>query len=285
MRFMARSILDADLPEIDHLLQLAYQRSHTFLPRLRRQRLLQPDGWFLVHKDDQIVGCGGITIMPPFSYIGLVATDPHYQHQGVASLVMDVLMDFGIQRGCSTILLDASASGRPLYERLGFCIEDEVAEWQCTTPKHLAPVMDELILCSFHHTDFADLVAFDAHGYGTDRERILAAYLADDPSMVRLIRDAAGQIQGYLLIQADHTAGPWLATSLLAAQKLLSWGLADYQGSIIKTLVSTANQGATALLTQAGFVMTRTLTHMRYGAPLDPMRRQVVFGQINLALG
>ncbi len=128
--------------------------------------------------------------------------------------------------------------------------------------------------------------ALMAVGEGAGRERVVASFLADDPALVRLARDTAGVIQGYLILQADGDAiGPWLATSPAAARALLAWALSFAGAHTLITQTPGANQDGAELLTDAGFTPIRSLTHMRRGAPLSPTRRQIVYSQANLALG
>jgi ribosomal protein S18 acetylase RimI-like enzyme len=285
MSFTTRPILESDYPEVDRILQNAFEQP-TFMPWLPRLCSLQQDGWLVVQEGDIIVGCGGITIMGSIAYIALIATEPQYQHRGVATHLMGVLVDFGIQHGCSTILLDATASGKPVYERLNFVVEDEVAWWKYTSQNTLALPSDKLSLVPFHHINFAEVAAFDARGYGANREHVLATYFEDDPSFIRLVRDEAGQLQGYMLVQAEtHVVGPWMATSPEAAYKLLTWCLTNYRSLPPEVVVSSSNSAATELLKRSGFEVMHRYTHMRSGTPLDPARRQAVFGQINPGLG
>lgn len=54
-----------------------------------------------------------------------VYTKPEYRRQGVAAQMVKMLIDEAKRRGVTEISLDATESGRPLYEKLGFIASDE----------------------------------------------------------------------------------------------------------------------------------------------------------------
>ncbi len=287
-----RVMTEADFPAVDYLLQVAYASSRTYVGRLRRQLALQPDGWLIAERDGAMVGVGGITAMGSVGYIGLVGTAPAAQRQGIATALMRALMAVGEGAGCTCLLLDASNAGKPLYERLGFETVDTVTVWRREADSSTGLSGDKfadeqgIALLPYTQESVAQVAAFDASGYGAGRERVVASFLADDPALVRLARDTAGVIQGYLILQADGDAiGPWLATSPSAARALLAWALSFAGAHTLITQTPGANQDGAELLTDAGFTPIRSLTHMRRGAPLSPTRRQIVYSQANLALG
>jgi GNAT superfamily N-acetyltransferase len=282
-----RLMNDADLPVVDRLLRLAYRNESDFTSRLRRHLALQPDGWLVVERDGALIGAGGATIMGEVGYVGLVGVDPTCQRQGIGVALMRELIAWSQERGCSTILLDASDAGKPLYLQLGFVIEDTVSVWRAHDSAPLpVPIPDSAVVQPFQESDLRDIIAFDAQGYGAPRDRIIEAFIRDDPTLVNVARDRAGALQGYLIIQTEsHTAGPWLATTPEAARVLFLYSLAHHGSRIEGTMTPGANHHAAEILRSQGFAPVRALAHMRLGAPLPPSRRQMVYGQINLALG
>ncbi len=287
MDYQLRLMRDADLPAVDRLLRLAYRNESDYTPRMRRQLALQPDGWLVAERDGALLGCGGATIMGAVSYIGLVGVDPARQRQGIGAALMRALIDWSQERGCATILLDASNAGKPLYLKLGFVIEDTVRIWRAQqtvlVPRTLP---DATVIQPFQESDLREIIAFDARGYGAPRDRIIMAFIEDDPALVSVARDHDGAIQGYLIVQAAlQTMGPWLAATPNAARALLVDALSRHGALIEAVITPDANHNAAVILRALGFAPTRTLAHMRLGAPLPASRRQTVYGQVNLALG
>lgn len=92
---------------------------------------------YLVFDGVDFVGTGGIsyyTVMPTFhnptgkkAYIMNMYTAPEYRRQGIAIHALDLLVKNAKKQGVSQIALEATAMGRPLYERYGFMkMEDEM---------------------------------------------------------------------------------------------------------------------------------------------------------------
>ena len=92
---------------------------------------------YLVYDGDRIIGTGGISfyqVMPTYhnptgmkAYIMNMYTDPEYRRKGIAMRTLDLLVQEAWGRGIRFIALEATGTGRPLYERYGFCrMEDEM---------------------------------------------------------------------------------------------------------------------------------------------------------------
>ena len=89
---------------------------------------------FALH-DSIIVGCGSICfmeLMPTFSHptekrahLMNVYTRAEYRRQVIARKMVQMLIDNAKRKGVTEISLDATESGRPLYESLWFRASDE----------------------------------------------------------------------------------------------------------------------------------------------------------------
>lgn len=73
-----------------------------------------------------------IEIMPTFSHptgkrahLMNVYTNEDYRRQGIARKLVRMLVEEAREKGVTEISLDATDSGRPLYESLGFSASDE----------------------------------------------------------------------------------------------------------------------------------------------------------------
>ena len=84
----------------------------------------------LVFDGDSFAGAGGISyyrVMPTYhnpcgekAYIMNMYTRPEYRRRGIAYRTLDILVEDARTRGISSISLEATAMGRPLYEKYGF---------------------------------------------------------------------------------------------------------------------------------------------------------------------
>ncbi len=92
---------------------------------------------YLVFDGDDFVGAGGISffkVMPTFhnptgqkAYIMNMYTKPEYRRKGVAYKTLDLLIAEAKCKGITSISLEATDMGRPLYEKYGFVkINDEM---------------------------------------------------------------------------------------------------------------------------------------------------------------
>lgn len=85
---------------------------------------------FIVWDGDNAAACSGLSVMalPPSygdlsgkkGYITNMYTRVEYRGQGLARTLLDRLKTFAIELGCSTLELNASAAGYPVYKKYGF---------------------------------------------------------------------------------------------------------------------------------------------------------------------
>ena len=85
---------------------------------------------FLAFDRGRFVGAGGISyyqVMPTYhnptgrkAYVMNMYTRPEYRRMGIASHMLDLLVQDAREKGLTFISLEATAAGRPLYEKYGF---------------------------------------------------------------------------------------------------------------------------------------------------------------------
>lgn len=284
-----RAMRPEDIPALDPILMAAYGNPRSFAPRLVRLLSLGAAGrWLVAELDGRPAGTGGLTFLGRACYIGLVAVEPSLQRRGIASLVMERLIGLAREAGCASILLDASAKGRPLYERLGFVAEDGVSVMERPSgssgePPAAFAVPGVEVSTLDSAPAFEELAALDEELWGADRRVVLASYCADDPGRVALAR-RSGRLAGYAIAQREQPIlGPWLARDGEAASALLGWALGEAAPAI--AYLPGANEEDARLLARAGFSASRSLTHMRLGEALPPSRRRFIYSQANFAVG
>lgn len=99
----------------------------------RYYRHALPDGShiaYLAFDGDRLAGTGGASffqVLPTYhnpsgkkAYLMNIYTRPGYRRQGIACKILDLLVRDARDRGVTAISLEATAMGRPLYERYGF---------------------------------------------------------------------------------------------------------------------------------------------------------------------
>ena len=99
-------------------------------------RELMPTGayraWLVETADGEVVGGGGATIIPwppgprypgtRLAFVYNVYTEPAHRRRGLARLVMDAIHTFCREHGVTSVALNASADGQPLYEAMGYAV-------------------------------------------------------------------------------------------------------------------------------------------------------------------
>ena len=85
---------------------------------------------YLIFDEETFVGAGGISyfqVMPTYhnptgkkAYIMNMYTKPDYRRQGIAFKTLDLLVKDAKEKGITSISLEATEMGRPLYMKYGF---------------------------------------------------------------------------------------------------------------------------------------------------------------------
>ena len=85
---------------------------------------------YLIFNENCFVGSGGVSffqVMPTYhnpsgkkAYIMNMYTHPDYRRMGIAYKTLDMLISDTKCKGITSISLEATAMGRPLYEKYGF---------------------------------------------------------------------------------------------------------------------------------------------------------------------
>lgn len=85
---------------------------------------------YLIFDGDKFAGAGGVSfflVMPTYhnpsgrkAYIMNMYTKPEYRRRGIAFITLDLLVHDAREKGITAISLEATAMGRPLYEKYGF---------------------------------------------------------------------------------------------------------------------------------------------------------------------
>lgn len=144
-----------DIPAVDALFARSYPSllKHDYapsmlvlaLPRISRAQpaLISSGTYYLVRRNDAVVGAGGWTIAAPgdgqikrgVGHIRHVATDPDATRQGVGRALMAHIIDHTKNQGLRYLECLSTRTAVPFYEAMGFAVRAKV-----TVP--LAPGID-----------------------------------------------------------------------------------------------------------------------------------------------
>ena len=273
----------ATVAVMDRVMRAAFGQA-SFADAIDRFVRAQPDG-LVVETDDagDVVGTGCCVAYPDggFGWIGLIATAPGHERRGIATRVTGALVEVLAGHGCAAVL-DASAKGRPVYERMGFV--DHGATAVCLADRsQLAGAAPTGVVCG--HLDraaLADVAAYDAARFGGDRTPALALGLEQRPGR-GIVARRDGAVVGYTVAH-DPSLAPLVADDDEALRALVATAATlPFSGPVRVSVPPDSTH--LAALTALGFHVDRELRNMRLGIGALPGRRGLLAGQLSLGEG
>jgi GNAT superfamily N-acetyltransferase len=270
----------ATLSAMDAVMQQAYGAS-SFRDSIDRFAGVQPDGLVVVDDDGSVVGTGCCVAYPEgkFGWIGLVATLPGFERRGIATAITEYLAGVLADQGCASVL-DASAVGGPVYERMGFA-DRSVTRVMGFVGTESPPIAGDE--CEPMTSGDVDEVArFDSPRFGATRREMLAKVIDQHPGRSLLLR-RRGKVAGYAVSQ-ERTLGPVVADTSESLTSLISGAMRLEWASPPRICVP-PESGHIATLHRLGFEHRRDLRHMRRGIEALPGRRESIAAQVSLGEG
>jgi len=223
----------------------------------------------------ELVGVAAGAVFGATGWIGGVAVVPAHRRAGLGGALTEAVVDFLEASRVATVLLHATALGRPVYERLGFVAETAYLTLAGPT---LAPAARGPSVRAGRAADLEAVVALDRAATGEDRRRLLTALW---PAGGLVAGD--GEPLGYHLPSPWRPGGAIVATSPDAGLTLLD-AVRAAPGDDVAISVPAANPAAVRFLEAAGFTERYRTVRMHRGPRVawDPT---ALFGAHNLFWG
>jgi GNAT superfamily N-acetyltransferase len=221
-------------------------------------------------------------IYSDYAYVGLMGIHQDFQRQSLGLALMEYLLTWMEDQKVPLIKLDASPSGQPLYEKLGFVSLDEVYVFQRQAVQLDAQCPNGIELFTPPHLDL--IAASDTQAFGADRSRLLRGLLELYPERAFQMQDEHKQITGYLFAQKKRI-GPWIMNESSDAERLLLAALSLPFDGKVSVITPANNADAVLLLKRYGFQVVRVNRHMAYGPSMLNGQREKVYGQTSLSFG
>ena len=180
---------------------------------------------YLAEATGEAVGIGSGIAYGRLGVVGNMVVAAAYRGRGIGRRILEAVIAFLEERGCTQLELYATADGRRLYEHYGFELTGRSVA--ASIPRTIAGGLpsDGVAIADGQRGDLGRLAAYDAPRFGGDRSPILASALADRERPV-LIARAAGAVTGYAVLRPDGTRlGPFLADEPRVAGALLAWAV------------------------------------------------------------
>jgi len=214
----------------------------------------QPDGAWASFIDGELAGMVTLLRFGHVGFIGCMAVDPARRSRGLGRTLLEHAHAAGRRAGITTFLLEATTSGEPLYEKLGYVTEHET----CNLGREPAAAS-----AAGSAADLADLsperdaiLALDREATGSSRAVMLSGLIAEHRGAVV----QRGGLAGYALAVAGRL-GPMIARDPDTGRALID----RVAPACTLASVPTDNAPAIAAFTAHGFAVTRTLRRMRLG--------------------
>ena len=233
----------------------------------RRLLALEPTGCFIGVCDGVDAATLTTTVFGPVAWIAMVLTDPEFRGRGLASMLLRHALEYLEVRGVRSMRLDATALGKPLYEKFGFRVVTEesrlygIANSLDPSTVHFAGVVN------LSAEDIPAATAIDAAATGNDRRRLLELVRRDWPSAAWTIRDGS-QLAGFIMAREGSRAtqlGPCIAADPTVGERLLAIAMTKHQGSPVYVDVPMANTPAVKFVLRSGLTVERTFFRMTRG--------------------
>lgn len=226
---------------------------------------LEPDGCFVAELDGVPVGTTTTCIFGDIAWIAAVLVDESLRGKGIGRALMEHALAFLDGRGIRSVRLDATPMGRPLYEKLGFVLEYELARFDGELAVQAAPP-DPAVTPVSGPEWYEQIFQLDQAVTATNRAKLLGRFFAEQPAELRVFR-REGKVTGYLTTRAGskaHFIGPCIA-SAEAGRGLLADAFRRYTGKKVFVDIPLGNLPAVRLAEAHGLKGQRPLYRMGRG--------------------
>ena len=175
------------------------------------------------------------------------------------------------RRGVRTVRLDATPLGRPIYRRLGFVEEYELARLEGTATAIGDGRRAVQVVEGAAASQLENIYALDRQVTGTNRRRLIEQLIGACDDMVGLFI-SGGRLLGYAMLRQGSRAtqiGPAGALTVEAGRALGNWALRQCAGRPIFIDVPCENESAIRWAEGVGLKRQRRLTRMHVGESVD----------------
>ena len=269
---------------------------------------LEPDGCFVALWQGQPAGTAAAFVFDAVGWIAMVLVHRALRGRGIATRLLEHALAYLDQRGVRTVRLDATPLGRPIYERLGFAPQWELArlggvaavsgavsdcdgrpERGGSHPERSEgstlplPIQGEILryaqndmraglvpFSALSPAQWAGVAALDQQTSGTDRKRLLVRLDCDAPGAARAVI-GDGRLRGFAMLRSGSRAtqiGPAVALDDEAGHALLHLMAQQATGRAIFIDVPEDNLPAIRWAQSQSLAVERRFTRMIRGQPI-----------------
>ncbi len=191
-----------------------------------------PDNICLAAIDgERVIGTAtAINYANEVAWIGMVLVDKEYRVRGVSKLLLSGL--FERLRSFSSLKLDATPAGQPVYQKFSFKDEYLVHRMTASSVSPKALFSDNgLSPERVHPGNIPEIVEYDKRVFGADRKQLIEFLVNNYPDNAWMLRQD-GKIIGIALGRKGyryHQIGPILTSTTENAKKLIAKSLEGFE--------------------------------------------------------
>jgi len=170
---------------------------------------MEPEGCFVAEHNRCSIGTTTTCVFDKVAWIAMVLVEKDSRGQGIGTKLLKHTLDYLDRRQVKTVRLDATHLGRPVYEKLGFVPEYELARFEGTVHHSGSSQVTAEAVPDF----FVDMIEFDRQITGTNREKMLSRLFNEFPQKTRIMT-CGGKIEGFVTMRPGANAiqiGPCIA--------------------------------------------------------------------------
>ena len=227
---------------------------------------MEPEGCFVAEWEGRPVGTTVTTVLGGVGWIAMVLVEKSVRGRGIGTRLVEHALAHLERRKVGTMRLDATRLGRPVYEKLGFVPEYEVARWEgIATAAAPGPRVSPITA-----DELDAVVELDRRVTGTDRRRLIEQLCRQQPEAMRIVC-FDGDLAGYATHRPGSRAvqiGPAVAIDAEAGVALFEAALQSCAGQPVFIDVPPENAAATAWAQSKALTVQRRWMRMRCGQPI-----------------
>jgi GNAT superfamily N-acetyltransferase len=236
-------------------------------------------------RDGAVVGTGGAACYEKrLAWVCMILVDTAARGHGLGSAIVTAVLDRVAH--VQTVGLDATPSGRPVYERLGFVAASALARVGGSA-KDASSEGNRADTRPVEAGDLETILALDPEAFGADRSRVIRWAHAQAPALAWCVKHRHA-IVGYCFGREGDRAvhvGPVVAQDVAMARALVAKAATAAAGRDLMLDVPTAAPGWMAALQDLGLREQRPFTRMYRKGARPPGYSELTFAAFGPELG
>lgn len=196
------------------------------------------------------------------AWISMVLVNNNYRNKGISKLLLQTILEK--LPASSSVKLDATAAGHPVYKKFGFADEYLITRMTNTAVKHLHGENDVITAEPVQAKDIDEIAAFDQTAFGANRKQLIE-FLIKENTGVALQLKHGKQLTAFVLgrdgCNYQHI-GPLMASAFSDAKSLIIKALNKLQHKPVVVDVPNDKIELINWLTSIGFIKQRHFLRM-----------------------